>query len=515
MKDLWPEPDPSPFDVVFDLAMTARAAEPTEGSTVPPAPEGWEDWLRALFPRHVATFADQHRRIWEWVWAITAEARPEPLVAVLARGGGKSTTAELATVAVGTHGSRGYAWYIRETQEQADKSVENVAALLESSTVAEFYPGHAERLVGKFGSSKGWRRNRLRTAAGFTVDALGLDSAVRGVKVEERRPDFLILDDLDGKFDTERTTKKKLETLTDTILPAGAPHLAVLAIQNLIIPNGVFSQLVDGRADFLVDRKTIGPVPAVTGLKTEVVDDAKLGRKRAVIVAGTPTWEGQGLEECQAYIDTFGLRAFMRECQHSVKKREGALWKDEIIGRIDHAPPLKRIVIGCDPPGGATECGLIAAGLGFDGRGYVLADGTTPASAGPLVWGRAAIKLLDDHEADRIAAEVNFGGNLVESNIRAAGGKRHVPVKLVRASRGKAIRAEPVASLYEDGLIDHVGAFPELEAELTGWVPGDPDSPNRLDALVWAITELFRLDVERPQVGVLFPGMKPVQEKAS
>lgn len=505
MTQLWPEDD-SPFAAIFDLAL-GPGLEQDEAPSTRTAPADWEPWLREMFPRHVSTFADHHRDLWEWVWAIVADQRPAPLVEVLARGGGKSTSAELATVAVGVRGRRRYAWYIRETQDQADKSVENIGALLEGSTVAEYYPGHAQRLVGKFGNPRGWRRNRLRTAGGFTIDAMGLDSAARGAKVEDQRPDLIILDDIDGKFDSDRTTKKKLETLTDTILPAGAPHLAVLAIQNLIIPNGVFSRLVDGRADFLVDRQVIGPVPALRGLRTEVVDDAALGRRRAVIVAGTPTWSGQSVEACQAYMDTFGLRAFMRECQHEVKKREGALWREEIIGRLDKAPPLKRVVVGVDPSGGAVEIGVIVAGIGFDGRGYVLADLTQPGSEGPLNWGRAAVRGYDDHKADRIAAEANFGGDMVESNIRVAGGNRRLAVKLVRASRGKAVRAEPVAALYEDGLVDHVGTFPELEAELTGWVPGDPDSPNRLDALVWCFTELFSLDVEQPRVEVLFPSM--------
>lgn len=467
-----------------------------------------------MFPRHVDTFAPHHERAWEWVWGITAEGYHEPLVLIVARGGGKSTTAELATVAVGARGRRGYAWYVRETQDQADKSVENVGALLESGSIAEYYPVHAQRLVGKYGNARGWRRNRLRTAGGFTVDAMGLDSAARGVKVEERRPDFLILDDIDGKHDTDRTTTKKIEALTHTILPAGAPHLVVLAIQNLIIPNGVFSQLADGRADFLVDRTVVGPIPALRGMKTEVVDDARLGRKRAVITAGTPTWEGQGLDACQAYMDRFGLRAFNRECQHEVKKREGALWQPEIIGHRDTAPRLKRVVVGVDPSGGAAEIGVIVAAIGYDGRGYVLADLTQPGALGPLNWGRAAAKGFDDHKADRIVAEKNFGGDMVKSNIVVAAGDRRVPVHMVSASRGKDVRAEPVAALYEDGLIDHVGVFGELEEELTGWVPGDPDSPNRLDALVWAFTELFRLDVERPRVGVLFPGMKQPEQKA-
>ncbi|KKL49167.1 hypothetical protein LCGC14_2318210, partial [marine sediment metagenome] len=105
-------------------------------------------------------------------------------------------------------------------------------------------------------------------------------------------------------------------------------------------------------------------------------------------------------------------------------------------------------------------------------------------------WGHAVIYVYDELGADLIVAESNFGGDLVKANIRVH--SKRAPVKMVPATRGKAIRAEPVEALYEEDLVHHVGAFPELEAELTSWVPGETtESPNRLDALVWMITELM------------------------
>src|SRR5690554_6819177 len=164
------------------------------------ASDRWEKWLASLFPNYVyAPFADRHRALWEWVWAIEAGVRPRPFVAVWPRGGAKSTSAELATVAVGARRRRRYTWYISETQDQADKHVETIAALLESPKVAHYYPEMAERKIGKYGNSRGWRRQRLRTASGFTIDALGLDRASRGAKVEEQRPDLMIFDDIDDK----------------------------------------------------------------------------------------------------------------------------------------------------------------------------------------------------------------------------------------------------------------------------------------------------------------------------
>ena len=173
----------------------------------------------------------------------------------------------------------------------------------------------------------------------------------------------------------------------------------------------------------------------------------------------------------------------------------GALWKQTQIDalRLTAVPEhvrLTRIVVGVDPPGGATECGIVAAGLGSDGHGYVLDDNSLAAS--PETWSNAVITTYDEWQADRVLGEKNYGGDMVERTIRTADGGKNVSYKNVTASRGKAIRAEPIAAQYERGKVHHVGDFPMLEAEMTGWLPnaGMP-SPNRLDALVWALTELM------------------------
>lgn len=289
------------------------------------SPDAWDEWLNALFPRYVrAGFAARHEAFWGWAWSIEPEDSPRPFVGIWPRGGGKSTSAELAATALGVRGKRRYCLYVRETQDQADKSVSNIAALLESDSVGTYYPDHAEKMVGKFGNSKGWRREQLRTAGGFTIDALGLDTASRGIKVDDQRPDLIVLDDIDNKHDSPATTAKKIATITTSILPAGATNVAVLAIQNLIIPDGVFTRMADGRADYLATRIVSGPHPAIEGLKTELVEDAETGTRRAVIVEGAPTWAGQGLTECQDLIDLIGLDAFNKESQHDVLgKREG------------------------------------------------------------------------------------------------------------------------------------------------------------------------------------------------
>lgn len=485
-----------PLEDLFEHSEPRAVDPPVDEPDPPPAaPDTWREWLGELFPMHVrGGFADYHEEFWEWVWSIERGQSVDPFVGIWPRGGGKSTGCELAVAATGLRGTRGYVWYVRATQENADDSVSNIAALLESEAVERYYPMHAERSVGKYGTSRGWRRNRLHTAGGFIVDGMGLDTARRGVRIEHMRPDFIIFDDIDDKLDSAEATEKKRKIITTSLLPAGqAGVLAVAMVQNLIIPHGIFAQLADNRADFLSTRIVSGPHPAIRGLKLESHYDERLGRVRHRIVAGEPTWQGQDIEACQQAIDTEGPTAFLEERQHQVHERRGALWTKDLLNvcRIAERPQLKRVVVGVDPSGGGDEIGIVIAGLGYDGRGYLLGDYTAPGPRGPLFWGHEAVRAFDDFEADRIVAERNFGGDMVESNIRVAAGDRHIPVTLVTAARGKAIRAEPVASLFQDGLVSIVGTFPELETELTSWAPGDKRSPNRLDAMVWAFTELM------------------------
>jgi phage terminase large subunit-like protein len=155
---------------------------------------------------------------------------------------------------------------------------------------------------------------------------------------------------------------------------------------------------------------------------------------------------------------------------------------------------LRRIVVSVDPSGsdgtGGDLQGIIVAGISADGHGYVLADRSCRLS--PDGWARVVVKAYEEFKADRIIAERNYGGAMVEAVIKAA--SPNVPVHLVNASRGKTVRAEPIAALYEKGKVHHVGAFPLLEEQMgmtttTGYQGGG--SPDRMDALVWALTELM------------------------
>lgn len=169
-----------------------------------------------------------------------------------------------------------------------------------------------------------------------------------------------------------------------------------------------------------------------------------------------------------------------------------ALWSRGNIedNKVTKHPELKRVVVAIDPAATdndtSNETGIIVAGLGVDGQGYILDDLTTKDS--PHGWGKQAVTGYYKHRADRIIGEVNNGGDMIEYVIKSVDGT--VPFKKVHASRGKITRAEPVAALYEQNKIHHVGNFPLLEDQLCEWEPGQ-ESPDRMDALVWAITELM------------------------
>lgn len=186
----------------------------------------------------------------------------------------------------------------------------------------------------------------------------------------------------------------------------------------------------------------------------------------------------------------------------------GALWTREMFDeqRNHRIPEMQRIVVAVDPSGtagasdGGDSIGIVVAGLGIDGRGYVLADRTCKLS--PDGWARRAVEAYHEFKADRIVAERNFGGAMVEAVIRTA--DRSVSYKEVTASRGKVARAEPIAALYEQGRVTHSTGLEELEDQMcqigpSGYI-GD-GSPDRADALVWALTELMTED--QPSVAMI------------
>ena len=188
---------------------------------------------------------------------------------------------------------------------------------------------------------------------------------------------------------------------------------------------------------------------------------------------------------------------------------DGALWTRDMLddARTTTVPNLRRIVVAIDPAATANadsdETGIIVAGADAHGHGYVLEDRSMRGS--PAEWASAAITAHHVPKADRIVAEANQGGAMISHTLRTVDAS--VPVTLVHASRGKRTRAEPVAALYEQGRVHHAGTFPQLEDQLCTWTPDGP-SPDRLDALVWALSELL-VGGREPQAVVPFQSTRP------
>lgn len=184
-----------------------------------------------------------------------------------------------------------------------------------------------------------------------------------------------------------------------------------------------------------------------------------------------------------------------------LEEAEGALWTRDVLEgtRVSHNPELTRVIVGVDPMARASEnarrkvappeTGIVVAGLGVDGDCYILADYSV-TNAKPDVWATKAIAAYHEFQADRICGEVNNGGDMVQDVIHTR--DANVAFKMVHASRGKRIRAEPIAALYEQGRVHHVGVFSDLETQMCAWTGSDGEpSPDRMDALVWAVSELM------------------------
>lgn len=202
-----------------------------------------------------------------------------------------------------------------------------------------------------------------------------------------------------------------------------------------------------------------------------------------------------------------GTRTGQQEIYAEImEEAEGALWSRDLIelSRTQTPPEFIRVVVAIDPAVTSTEqsdeTGIIVAAIDSDRQGYVLKDVSGRYS--PDGWAKKALEVFDEFQADRIIAESNNGGEMVSFTLRTV--RKSAPITLVHASKGKAARAEPVAALYEQGKIHHVGAFSELEDQLCTWEPNSGDkSPDRLDALVWAFTELIIEAKRRPNVVIV------------
>lgn len=301
--------------------------------------------------------------------------------------------------------------------------------------------------------------------------------------------------------------------------------------RRLTWPNGVMATLYSGEEPDQLRGPQHGAAWADEVAKWRYAQDAwdqlqfglRLGERPVQIVTTTPrpipiikqlvadplchVTKGRTLDNAANLAPTFlkkivaryeGTRLGRQELDAEVLEDiPGALWSRSMIeaARITKVPDMARIVVSIDPPITAgedsDECGISVCGRGVNGEAFVIED-LSERGLSPQQWARRAVMAYHKHGADRIVAEVNQGGDMVETVIRMI--DANVPVRKVHATRGKYKRAEPVAALYEQGRVHHVGAFPALEDQLCGYtVDGmaDDSSPDRLDAMVWAMTDLM------------------------
>jgi phage terminase large subunit-like protein len=252
-------------------------------------------------------------------------------------------------------------------------------------------------------------------------------------------------------------------------------------------------------------RQVVTTTPRPTKLIKSLLADSHVAVTRVSTAANAANLASSFLESVVGRYR--GTRLGRQELDAEIlEDRPDALWPRALLEavRASAAPELARIVVAVDPPATsgphADACGIVVAGLGCDARAYVLADETV-MGARPLDWARRVIRAYRRYEADRIVVEVNQGGDLVETVIRQIDAS--VPIRAMRASRGKWLRAEPVAALYEQNRVAHVGAWPELEDEMSDFGPDGLSggrSPDRVDALVWALTELLLRERPKPRV---------------
>jgi hypothetical protein len=396
---------------------------------------------------------------------------------------------------------------INETQEQSNRSLGAISETLEANGI--------KAALNPLGAQRGWRQNMIRTEGGFNVLALGWDTAMRGVRMGELRPDVIFIEDIDGRLDTKATTEKKKVVLTQTFLPAGAPGLAVAFGQNVILPGGLMDQQVNGTADFLTNR-IVSLVPAIYDLEIDF-RDLPDGTVLPYIASGTSAWPQRlSLPVMESFLQQMGVRAFLREYQHEVEEQGGGLWDgyefryaedlQSIPGLTlmpDGLPRFERIAVAVDPSGSrrGDEAGIVAAGSfrlpGGTLAAVVLED--ISAQLSPKLWAQESIALHRRLGAHALLCERNFGGELVEDNLKGFPGAP--PVTMVTVTNGKIIRAEPIHQRYESGLVWHAKRMQGLEGQMTDWSPGSGlPSPGALDAAVIALSVLFGVaDYVKPQ----------------
>jgi len=256
----------------------------------------------------------------------------------------------------------------------------------------------------------------------------------------------------------------------------------------------------------------ITTTPKTTKLLRNIISDPKTTISKGSTFDNAANLAGTFLDAVKKTYE--GTRLGRQELYAEIlDEASGALWNRELLFKCEidkeDIPPLNRIVVAVDPAvtnkTDSDMTGIVVAGIDEDGIAYVLEDHTDNYS--PKEWAEKAIELYHTHMADRIVAERNQGGDMVRHTLQTE--DQNVPIKLVHASRGKMARAEPVSALYEQGKVKHVKGLNDLEDQMVQWEPlGSIGSPDRLDAMVWALTDLSLNGYAKPQLILAYSNAK-------
>lgn len=471
-------------------------AEASKRSALKP-PDSPLDWVTAIYRQTFSKpFGKQHEEVFAWAWGIEPKVRPNPFVAIWSRGFGKSTTAETIAVMLGARQQRKYLLYVSETQELADSHLLSIRGMIESPVLATYYPSFAKPKVSKEGHSRGWRHNRLYCGNGYVIDSIGLDTAKRGSRIMDARPDFMIFDDIDAKGDGAAITQKKVDTITTSLLPAGSVDAAVLFVQNMIIDTGVFAQLSLPNPPFMRNRVLSGPFPALHDFSWKVDGNGK------IVIDGKPSWVAFTLEDCQRIVDEIGLTAFRSEYQHEIVN-QGSLFEGIIFKHTTIVPPLWRKVVAVDPAvtsdDGSDSHGISVAGISDDNNVYILDSWEKRES--PEFALRKAFYFSIKYGADKVIVEGNQGGemwlSLWDSIVEESGvDEDRIPgIEIVRATSSTGSKMERASQMlvdYELGRVWHVEnpqrSYEILEAALRRFPLRKPF--DLTDATFWAWNDL-------------------------
>jgi predicted phage terminase large subunit-like protein len=464
----------------------------------------WELWLQSLAPGYVSGFSTYQRQFWNWLVRLD-EKRPRPLVACWPRGGGKTTSVQLALLYLACYRMRNYGIYVGLAQSAVEDKVAAVGELLVSNAVGSIYPEVSQMYETGTGTKRDWRRSRIRTNSDFTLDAFGMDQGMRGVKVDEMRPGIIVLDDIEEYVDTPYMTQKRIDVLTRSIIPAAATNAVIFYIQNKIHSDSIMARMLDGRADFLGDRLMVGPIPQIEDLVTETYEDEQ-GLTRHRIVSGTPTWpDVLGIEVSNQQLLDEGLAAFLSEKQHDTDSIEGTMFRREMWKYIDrHQLPSDLILrrgwdLAATEDGGDYTVGVLMAQSRTTGDLFII-----DVRRGQ--WGSAKVEQTVSDTADEDGED--FGGPFLRQAIEdqpGAAGKawrrrwqREIlaghPHDLVPPKGSKTYRAEAYAAAQQRGQIhlvraDWNAAFVREHAQFD--VEGAASHDDQVDAGSLAFNQLI------------------------